>query len=219
MHGHMQRATALAQRAQREGGRAVAALIVRPGAAGGEDEVVAECVDGTHCPPDAAGGGTSRAGVLAAHPLQHAIMRCIAAVAEQQRLAEGAAAGAGSKRPGAPTHHLCTGCDAILTVEPCAMCAMALLHSRIRRVVYAAPAPADGALGSVYEVHAEPALNHHFQVLRGLARDDACSLLGVDSACGTGVCADHRADGDARDAEAPADAEAEAGAGAEASTS
>ena len=52
------------------------------------------------------------------------------------------------------------------THEPCTMCAMALLHSRIRTVVYKHPDPAHGALGSKYKLHAKASLNHSFAVYR-----------------------------------------------------
>jgi len=57
---------------------------------------------------------------------------------------------------------------AYLSREPCIMCSMALLHSRIARVVYAHPKPTDGGLGSKFKIHCTPALNHHFAVYRGL---------------------------------------------------
>ena len=71
------------------------------------------------------------------------------------------------------------GCDAYVVVEPCAMCAMALVHSRVRRVIYALPSPAQGALGSRYRLHTERALNHHFAVYRGLLADEARAALGA----------------------------------------
>lgn len=69
--------------------------------------------------------------------------------------------------------HLCTDCDIYVTHEPCAMCAMALVHSRVHRLIYALPAEAGGALGSRYKLNAERALNHHFQVIRGLGQAEA----------------------------------------------
>lgn len=56
------------------------------------------------------------------------------------------------------------GCDLYVTLEPCAMCAGAILHSRIRRVVYAAPEPKTGAAGSVLNLF-ETALNHQTELL------------------------------------------------------
>lgn len=53
-----------------------------------------------------------------------------------------------------------------LPQEPCAMCAMALVHSRVRRVVYCLPDPRFGALGSRYRLHGQRSLNHHYLVFR-----------------------------------------------------
>jgi tRNA(Arg) A34 adenosine deaminase TadA len=86
--------------------------------------------------------------------------------------------------PAPAQHHLCADCDVYLTHEPCPMCAMALVHSRVRRIMYALPV-ADGALGSRYELHAERSLNHHFCAIRNVLRQDArdAGLL-ADSAPG-----------------------------------
>ena len=69
--------------------------------------------------------------------------------------------------------HLCTECDVYVTHEPCAMCAMALVHSRVKRLLYAIPAAGGGAVGSRYQLHCERSINHHFTVVRGLLEDEA----------------------------------------------
>ena len=68
------------------------------------------------------------------------------------------------------------GCDLYVTIEPCAMCAGAILHARIARVVYGAPDPKTGACGSVVDLFAEPRLNHHATVAGGV-RASECGLL------------------------------------------
>ncbi|XP_031282528.1 tRNA-specific adenosine deaminase TAD3 [Pistacia vera] len=62
--------------------------------------------------------------------------------------------------------YLCTGYDIYLVWEPCVMCAMALVHQRIRRIFYAFPNPNAGALGSVHRLQGEKSLNHHYAVFR-----------------------------------------------------
>ena len=62
--------------------------------------------------------------------------------------------------------YLCTGLDIYLAAEPCIMCAMALVHSRIRRVFYIHAWPEGGALGSVYRLHVVKSINHHPRVFR-----------------------------------------------------
>lgn len=69
--------------------------------------------------------------------------------------------------------------DSVLyvTLEPCAMCAGAIVLGRIPRVVYAAPDPKAGAAGSVLDVLGEPRLNHRPRVEAGLLADEASDLL------------------------------------------
>ena len=67
-------------------------------------------------------------------------------------------------------------CELFVTLEPCAMCAMALMHARFKRVVFGAPDPKTGAAGSVVDLFAEPRLNHHTRVEGGVLAD-ACGRM------------------------------------------
>lgn len=69
------------------------------------------------------------------------------------------------------------GCTLVSTLEPCAMCAGAILHARVARLVYAAEDPKAGACGSVLNVMNHPALNHHVEVIRGVLAEEAGPLL------------------------------------------
>ncbi|KAK9054029.1 hypothetical protein SSX86_025105 [Deinandra increscens subsp. villosa] len=64
--------------------------------------------------------------------------------------------------------YLCTGYDIYLIWEPCAMCAMALVHQRIKRIFYAFSNLKAGALGSVHRLQGEKSLNHHYAVFKVL---------------------------------------------------
>ena len=68
-------------------------------------------------------------------------------------------------------------CELFVTLEPCAMCAMALLHARFRRVVFAAPDPKTGAAGGVVDLFAERQLNHHTRLQGGLMAEAGGRLL------------------------------------------
>lgn len=69
------------------------------------------------------------------------------------------------------------GCDLYVTLEPCAMCAGAIMHARIRRVVFGARDPKTGACGSVVNLFAEQRLNHHTEVTGGVRADEAAKQL------------------------------------------
>jgi tRNA(Arg) A34 adenosine deaminase TadA len=74
-------------------------------------------------------------------------------------------------------NHRLLGCTLYVTLEPCAMCAMAMVHARVARVVYAATDPKTGACGSVFDLMADPRHNHRVQVHGGLLADEASRRL------------------------------------------
>jgi tRNA(adenine34) deaminase len=159
-------------------------------------------------------------GVSGAAPRDLEFMRAALALAEEARragevpvgavvVADGAIVGRGFNAPISrhdPTGHAeiaalrdaartlgnyrLPGCDLYVTLEPCAMCAGAILHARIRRVVFGARDPKTGACGSVVDLFAERRLNHHATVTGGVLPDECGTLL-------SGFFADkRRADGD-----------------------
>jgi tRNA(adenine34) deaminase len=69
------------------------------------------------------------------------------------------------------------GCTIYVTLEPCAMCAMALMHARIGRIVFAAADPKTGAVGSVLNLFDNPKLNHHTHTEGGLLAEAAGTML------------------------------------------
>ena len=70
-----------------------------------------------------------------------------------------------------------TGCEMYVTLEPCAMCAGAMIHARIQRLVYGAHDPKAGACGSVLDVLNHPKLNHRMLVSAGVLSDEGGELL------------------------------------------
>lgn len=152
------------------------------------------------------GGRVVGAGIdrSTAHPLHHAVMKGVEAVAQWQRrtwygekssegeddcvreeeakrrrVEEGATAagvaaavavavaGSNTAKEESIPPYLCTGYDCYVVQEPCAMCAMALVHSRARRVVFCVRDPAGGALGgSGLKLHSKRTLNHHYIVYK-----------------------------------------------------
>jgi tRNA(adenine34) deaminase len=68
-------------------------------------------------------------------------------------------------------------CELYVTLEPCAMCAGAMVHARLGRLIYGAADPKAGAVGSVLEVLNHPRLNHRMPVTAGVLADDCGTLL------------------------------------------
>src|SRR4051794_25903153 len=68
-------------------------------------------------------------------------------------------------------------CEMFVTLEPCAMCAMALMHARFKRVVFGAPDPKTGAAGSVLSLFDERRLNHHTACTGGVLAEASAQLL------------------------------------------
>ncbi len=69
------------------------------------------------------------------------------------------------------------GCTLYVTLEPCAMCAGAMVHARLDRLVFAAADPKAGACGSVLSVLNHPQLNHELQMEKGIGAEESAELL------------------------------------------
>jgi tRNA(Arg) A34 adenosine deaminase TadA len=74
-------------------------------------------------------------------------------------------------------NHRLAGCTLVVTLEPCAMCAMAIVHARLARVVFGAADPKTGAAGSVFDLLQDPRHNHRVQVTGGVLGDEAGARL------------------------------------------
>ncbi|CAO3584558.1 unnamed protein product [Absidia cylindrospora] len=111
------------------------------------------------------------------HPLHHAVMNCVDIIASKERQNKQQLQVEGPKRKhdddddDSPGSYLCSGYDVYVTHEPCAMCAMALVHSRISRVFYSIPTET-GCLGTIYKIHSHSSLNHHYKVFKNVLLND-----------------------------------------------
>ena len=74
-------------------------------------------------------------------------------------------------------NHRLVGTTLYVTLEPCAMCAMALVHARVARVVYGARDPKTGAAGSVFDVLVSDRHNHRIEVVGGVLGEEAGGML------------------------------------------
>ena len=74
-------------------------------------------------------------------------------------------------------NHRLGDCELFATIEPCPMCAGALVHARLKRLVYGADDPKAGAVHSVLEVLNHPGLNHHMEVRAGVLAGRCAELL------------------------------------------
>ncbi|ETV85125.1 hypothetical protein H257_02971 [Aphanomyces astaci] len=108
-----------------------------------------------HTPSDVVASTLDEPPSTSKNPLmKHAVLRVLDAVAARQAAAPSSSSNA----------YLCTGLDVFVAIEPCAMCAMALVHARVGRVIYHRANPVTGALGSRYSLHGQPSLNHRYRV-------------------------------------------------------
>ena len=74
-------------------------------------------------------------------------------------------------------NHRLTGCEMFVTIEPCAMCAGALVHARLARLVYGTSDPKAGAAGSVLQVLNHPGLNHKMEIRSGVLAEKCSEIL------------------------------------------
>ena len=70
-----------------------------------------------------------------------------------------------------------SGCTVYVTLEPCLMCAGLMYQARIDRCVFGCPDPKAGALGTLYQVHADERLNHRFEVTGGVLENECATVL------------------------------------------
>jgi tRNA(adenine34) deaminase len=69
------------------------------------------------------------------------------------------------------------GCDIYVNIEPCAMCAGALVLARVKRIIYGAADPKTGACGSVYDIASSGKNNHNIEVINGIMEKESAEIL------------------------------------------
>jgi tRNA(adenine34) deaminase len=74
-------------------------------------------------------------------------------------------------------NHRLSGCDLFVTIEPCAMCAGAMVHARIRRLIYGADDAKAGAVKSVMQLLNHPELNHRVEIVSGVLAGRSAEML------------------------------------------
>lgn len=119
-----------------------------------------------HNEREATGDPTAHAEVLA--------VRRAAAALRDSAARSASGEGGGGRRAGA---WRLAGCTLVVTLEPCTMCAGALVQSRVDRVVYGARDEKAGAVGSVWDVVRDRRLNHRPEVIEGVLAEEAAGLL------------------------------------------
>jgi tRNA(Arg) A34 adenosine deaminase TadA len=144
---HMRQALAAARRSAEQGEVPVGAVLIRRRAVAGADAAV-ELLACSHNQP-----------IRLCDPTAHAEVLALREAARQLG------------------NYRLDDCDLYVTLEPCAMCAQAMLHARIRRVVYGAREPRTGAAGSVIDLFAIPGLNHHTEVVGGVLAEECAALM------------------------------------------
>lgn len=70
-----------------------------------------------------------------------------------------------------------TDCDLYVTKEPCVMCAGAIVHTRIRRIIFGCADPRSGGAGGILNLLQHPSLNHHCQITSGVLENECASIL------------------------------------------
>ncbi|ORX59956.1 cytidine deaminase-like protein [Piromyces finnis] len=113
--------------------------------------------------------------IKANHPLKHSVMECIKTISDihngKDHINIETGDSINKKRKlneeiDSSQPYLCSNYDLFTIKEPCIMCCMALVHSRIGRVFYIEKNDRDGGLESIHQIHIQPELNHHFQVFK-----------------------------------------------------
>ena len=74
-------------------------------------------------------------------------------------------------------NHRLTGCSLYVTLEPCLMCAGAMIHARLERIVFGADDPKTGAAGGMFDLLSDPSHNHAVKVSRGCLAEESSALL------------------------------------------